>query len=102
MIPQEIAQEWARIAHRAEESATALKNFERTLCTALAEVAVLTVERDRAREVLKDVREFISSMTKPVANGVFQISSYHPCQALIDKIDKALPSAHEQTGTDKP
>lgn len=44
----------------------------------------------QVREALEACREFLVGMTKPATVGVMSISSYHPCQALIDKIDAAL------------
>lgn len=45
---------------------------------------------DAMRALLADCRTFVIGMTKPSTSGLHSISSYHPCQALIDKIDAAL------------
>lgn len=50
------------------------------------------------RTVLVDCREFVAGMTKPAAPGFHTISSYHPCQALLDKIDAAI--GHQQSMTE--
>jgi hypothetical protein len=50
------------------------------------------------REALEACREYLVGITKPPAVGMFTgvISSYHPCHALIDKIDGALKSGAQK------
>ena len=47
-------------------------------------------ESARLRYVLGQCREFVAGIRKPTGPGVYAISSYHPCGALLDQIDAAL------------
>lgn len=49
-----------------------------------------TDDIERLREVAIEARDFIAGMVKPAAPGIHTISSYHPCHALVDKINAAL------------
>jgi hypothetical protein len=53
-------------------------------------------------EALRACREFLVGMTKPAAAGMGTISSYHPCHALIDMIDRALLAQPAPNGDDLP
>lgn len=63
----------------------------------IEEHRALRAEIERLRAVLTDARSFVEGMVKPAQGGVMQISSYHPCHALIDKINAALASTREQS-----
>lgn len=53
-------------------------------------------EIERLHEALLGCREFIAGMYNTSKPGAIGISSYHPCGALLDKIDTAM-SVHQQS-----